>query len=416
MGQFKPSKWANSEYRNHQSTTGATTTTFQYDSGNRRIQKKVGASAAVDYIWEGGHILAEYNRGTGTFTDYVWAGGRMVATVSGGTTTFLYQDRLSTRLSTNASGSVTGTQSHFPFGEDAGSTGTVEKHQFTTYERDSESGTDYAVNRQSGNGTGRFMRPDPIAGSTGNPQSLNRYAYALDDPLNFVDPLGLYCEPDSFYFIGDESFTVAGACYEVLQLFIGGINSGLPTDSSAGGSGSGSSDAGIAAGAGASADTFNDCFALVEQLLDEYYGSWTVAGAGAAMAAIGWENRNRNSDKFSKLNATGFNNDLVGAGQEGDVNQHILFSAGTTLLAVDPTTVVLAAPVAAGGALASVGNATKDFVWDGWLGPWTSHDSAQSRVEGIDDAYGMVVGTVLSGARFRSRSDVRDELRALLCK
>lgn len=182
-----------------QSTTGATTTTFQYDAGNRRIQKKVGTSAAVDYIWEGGHILAEYDRATGTFTDYVWAGAGMAATVRGTSTTFLFQDRLSTRLSTDANGGAIGTQNHFPFGEDAGSSGTAEKHRFTTYERDSESGTDYAVNRQSGLGIGRFMRPDPVAGSVESPQSLNRYAYTINDPVNFVDPVGLLRQPPPPY-------------------------------------------------------------------------------------------------------------------------------------------------------------------------------------------------------------------------
>jgi hypothetical protein len=39
---------------------------------------------------------------------------------------------------------------------------------------------------------GRFNRPDPVGGSIGNPQSLNRYAYVQSDPINAVDPLGLF--------------------------------------------------------------------------------------------------------------------------------------------------------------------------------------------------------------------------------
>ncbi len=35
------------------------------------------------------------------------------------------------------------------------------------------------------------MSPDLLAGSVGDPQSLNRYAYVLNDPCNLVDPLGL---------------------------------------------------------------------------------------------------------------------------------------------------------------------------------------------------------------------------------
>jgi RHS repeat-associated protein len=92
---------------------------------------------------------------------------------------------------TDAGGNMRGTMSHRPFGEDLGSSGETEKHRFTTYERDSETGTDYAINRQYSTTTGRFMRPDPVFGSISNPQSLNRYAYSVNDPINLVDPDGL---------------------------------------------------------------------------------------------------------------------------------------------------------------------------------------------------------------------------------
>ena len=42
---------------------------------------------------------------------------------------------------------------------------------------------------------GRFMQPDPLAGTISNPQSLNRYAYVQNDPINLVDPLGLSVQP-----------------------------------------------------------------------------------------------------------------------------------------------------------------------------------------------------------------------------
>jgi hypothetical protein len=38
---------------------------------------------------------------------------------------------------------------------------------------------------------GRWLSPDPLAGNILNPQSLNRYAYVLNNPTSLVDPLGL---------------------------------------------------------------------------------------------------------------------------------------------------------------------------------------------------------------------------------
>jgi len=38
--------------------------------------------------------------------------------------------------------------------------------------------------------SGRWTQQDSVAGSLGSPDSLNRYLYAGDDPVNVVDPSG----------------------------------------------------------------------------------------------------------------------------------------------------------------------------------------------------------------------------------
>ncbi|MBK8811422.1 MAG: RHS repeat-associated core domain-containing protein [Acidobacteria bacterium] len=67
------------------------------------------------------------------------------------------------------------------------------RQQFTGYERDGESGLDFAQNRYFAAKHGRFTSVDPLAASASvkNPQTLNRYSYALNSPYKFTDPLGL---------------------------------------------------------------------------------------------------------------------------------------------------------------------------------------------------------------------------------
>jgi hypothetical protein len=38
---------------------------------------------------------------------------------------------------------------------------------------------------------GRFVSPDLLSGTIGTPESLNRYAYTMNDPINRIDPSGL---------------------------------------------------------------------------------------------------------------------------------------------------------------------------------------------------------------------------------
>jgi RHS repeat-associated protein len=125
-----------------------------------------------------------------------------------------HPDRLGTpRLVTKASGAVARRQATLPFGtiSEAESTsgpsdwflrsvatvdnmnGASSRH-FTSYDRSAATGLDYAVNRYYDPQQGQFLQPDPlgIAGSDlADPQSLNLYAYAQNDPVNAVDPLGL---------------------------------------------------------------------------------------------------------------------------------------------------------------------------------------------------------------------------------
>ena len=85
-----------------------------------------------------------------------------------------------------------------PFGDGytahvSGTYGDQDNSHFAQLDRDAESGTDHAQFRQYDNTWGRWMSPDPYNGSYDitNPQSFNRYVYAMNNPLNSIDPTGL---------------------------------------------------------------------------------------------------------------------------------------------------------------------------------------------------------------------------------
>jgi RHS repeat-associated protein len=68
--------------------------------------------------------------------------------------------------------------------------------RYTGKERDPESNNDYFGARYFASSMGRFMSPDPAGvgyASPYNPQSLNLYSYALNNPLINIDPSGMEC-------------------------------------------------------------------------------------------------------------------------------------------------------------------------------------------------------------------------------
>ncbi len=66
-------------------------------------------------------------------------------------------------------------------------------YRFTGKERDTGTGLGYFGARYNASTMGRFMSPDPLmmnALRVINPQRLNLYSYAVNNPLNYIDPDG----------------------------------------------------------------------------------------------------------------------------------------------------------------------------------------------------------------------------------
>jgi len=173
---------------------GGATATYVYDANGRRVRKTTASGGSVDYLYDlAGNVITELGPAGAWNRGEIYAGGHHLATYSLATTFFIHADWLGTeRVRSSVAGAVYETCASLPFGDGLGcSTADTSPLHFTGKEHDWESGLDNFGARYDASSLGRFMSPDAGAFHWGNPQSLNRYIYTLDNPLRFVDPDGL---------------------------------------------------------------------------------------------------------------------------------------------------------------------------------------------------------------------------------
>jgi RHS repeat-associated protein len=124
---------------------------------------------------------------------YYW-GSTPIAFYDSGSLHFQHQDWMGTEQArTSYNGSTEGIYTSLPWGDEYSASGSDnDPYHFAQLDRDSESDTHHAQFRQYSSTQGRWMSPDPYNGSydAGNPQSLNRYSYVLNNPLSMTDPSG----------------------------------------------------------------------------------------------------------------------------------------------------------------------------------------------------------------------------------
>ena len=207
-------------------TDGTPNLTFAYDGENR-----IKSAAGVNYTYDGDGKRVKKDSGklywTGTGSDpleesdlsgnineeYAFFNGKRIARVDlpSGIVHYYFSDQLgSASVITNATGTTIEQESdYYPYGGERVLTSGVNNYKFTGKERDSESGLDDFEARYYSSSMGRFMSPDEFSGGPmdvfdptpnlpsplpyaliSNPQSLNKYVYAYNNPLRYIDPDG----------------------------------------------------------------------------------------------------------------------------------------------------------------------------------------------------------------------------------
>jgi RHS repeat-associated protein len=126
--------------------------------------------------------------------------------VTGGTLHFLLRDHLGSttitldengnRVQLNPAGADPNTELRYtPFGASRYNTGgQPTTFRFTAQRWDPATATYFLGTRWYDPLVGRFLQPDSIVPQPGDPQGLNRYTYANNNPTRYVDPTGHWVE------------------------------------------------------------------------------------------------------------------------------------------------------------------------------------------------------------------------------
>jgi len=188
-----------------EATVGSDDRQFIYTADDERIAVKQGVSWTWTVRDLSGKVLREFTSlengpnfamtNWQSVKDYVWRDGLLLATTTPAGTLHYHLDHLGTpRLVTDNNGVKVAEHAYYPFGAEINLTPheiPEEAMKFTGHERDIVAGDghtlDYMHARYYSPWVGRFLSVDRQLGHPGSPQSLNRYSYALDNPIRMLD-------------------------------------------------------------------------------------------------------------------------------------------------------------------------------------------------------------------------------------
>ena len=165
-------------------TQGSSTYLFGYDALGQRISEKDNGSLTTQWVWDGGRVVDQRD-GSNTTSKRYYALGQQIS----GASYYMTFDHLgSAREVMNSGGSVTGLVDYDPWGRVTLVTGTASHMEYAGYLAHTSSGLYLTKYRVYDPNVGKWLSRDPI----GEGWDATLYSYVYNDPINMIDPLGLY--------------------------------------------------------------------------------------------------------------------------------------------------------------------------------------------------------------------------------
>ncbi|NJK63447.1 MAG: hypothetical protein HC921_12865 [Synechococcaceae cyanobacterium SM2_3_1] len=169
---------------------------YQYDVNGIRVRSTVNGQETrylIDETRPYAQVIEESDP-MGTVSGAYVYGHRLLSQKRGGTRNYYHEDGLgSQRLLTDGTGAVSDSYTYDAYGQLLGSTGsTPNLYRYAGEQLDPALNQYYLRARYYDPTVGRFTTRDQFEGLQEEPLSLNKYIYGSANPVNKVDPKGLF--------------------------------------------------------------------------------------------------------------------------------------------------------------------------------------------------------------------------------